>query len=153
MYVCMYELIALFQMNVGDDVVGELDYGHHGRFGPRHRASVPDLAQQETVQEKCQVRLRYRLRYNIGYYTSVCKYYVCMYVSTMYVYRPQYVFVCVHCMQTEVLCMYVLYIDLRVCMYVCMHCMQTYISICMYVRTVCRPKYIYLFECMYVDLT
>ena len=70
----MYELIsALFQMNVGDDVVGELDHGHHGRFGPRHRASVPDLAQQETVQEKCQVRLRY----NIGYYTYVCMY-VCI---------------------------------------------------------------------------
>ena len=91
----MYELMcALFQMNVGDDVVGELDYGHHGRFGPRHRASVPDLAQQETVQEKCQVRLRS----NFGYYTSVC-----------------------------------MYIDRSMCMYVC---------------TVCRPKYIYLYVCM-----
>ena len=86
-------------MNVGDDVVGELDYGHHGRFGPRHRASVPDLAQQETVQEKCQVRLRYK----IGYYTYVC----------MYAYRLKCM--CIYkCMY--IVCMY------YVCMYVCMHC-------------------------------
>ena len=35
-----YSYLLLFGRLPGDDVVGELDHGHHGGAGPGHRASL-----------------------------------------------------------------------------------------------------------------